>query len=238
LEHDVIVVFDDMELDIDLKIERKNCSTKIVNDLSQFNFLFSKIHRMDIQKEYTAIKIMFKGIGKNKINSCIDYMSGCGFSGRAIQKYLTNNVVLNDMSVECFDVLNKNFTKVLISNEELKKSSSIKKFDLSFLDFNNFTLKKIEKYDYLFTVINKSKYIILTDSACYGFKMGNLKRYGFKYEEEYYFKLSYYLKSKLSRVIQFGNAALVLLNHEKEFEKIEKINKLEPFLWRFERGLF
>ena len=236
----MIVRFDEVELDISLYNKKDIKKSRIDDVLPQFNFLYSKIHRKDIEKEYTALKDMFSFFEKNEIKSCIDYFAGCGFSGRCIEKYITRNFIANDMSEDCYRTLKNNFPNNQIKKLEINQSSKlIKEVDLSFVDFNNFTLKKSDNVLFLKKIIEKSKYTIITDSACYGFRMGNLLKYGYENEKEYYLALAKKLDSHLSKVIQFGSAALLLLNYlEMEFEEVEKIGKLVLFEWGYERGLF
>lgn len=156
-------------------------------------------------------------------------MAGCGFSVKIFEKYLNPiNMILNDMDLSCVDQLKRNITdkrRIITSYDFFK--FPFNKFpipDLIFIDFNNFTLRKMDQWDEGLKNI-KSPLLALTDSACYGFKFGNLKKYGFKSEMEYYYALSDEMNKRYGYGIEitfpFGPACIVLLVHGRTFKNIQ-----------------
>ena len=222
------IYFEGISLEIDEKYIKK--SKKIKSDTAQIDFLKGN-HFSDIQKECYAIKEMTKTLSKFKIKKVSDLMAGCGFSGKILEKYLESELHLNDLSPICCDILLENFPSTVVTNTDVFLIPKSFLGDLVFIDFNNFTLNKVEYWEPLLRQI-KSEYLMITDSACYGFKFGNLKAYGCSTKLCYYKLLGRYFEKKgwdLHRVIIFGPAALVLFTRKK--------NK-KPFLTETKEKLF
>lgn len=217
--------FDGMTLEIS---ETDNHSS-INSNTPQVDFL--KNHKSDIEKEMGAIKSLCLYLHKSDYptDSIWDLMAGCGFSVRIFEKYLNPiSMILNDMDPSCADQLKRNIidkSKTITSYDffEFPFPVSLSP-DLTFIDFNNFTLRKMDQWDRGLKNI-KSPLLTLTDSACYGFKFGNLKKYGFKSEMEYYSALSHEMSKRygygVEIVFPFGPACVVLLVRNKTFKRIQ-----------------
>ena len=197
--------------------------SSLINNLTpQVQFISN--HWYDIVKEVKAINYCC-GYMQN-INSIIDVMAGCGFSASVFTyHYPLALLKLNDLSEDCYRILKNNFPKSNCYNMDANKVIQ-KPVDMAFVDFNNFTLKHIEKWEELWKRIRKfvNKYLMLTDSACYGFKFGNLNKcYQLVSKEAYYELLGKQLYKKihmhLNIVVSFGNAAVLVFSHTK-LEKI------------------
>lgn len=216
--------------EIILKITETDNNETINSNTPQINFL--KKHKSDIEKEMGAIKNLCLHLKKSKYNvkSVCDIMAGCGFSVKIFEKYLNpTNMILNDMDSSCVDQLKRNIIdkrKTITSYDFFK--FPFNKFhtpDLTFIDFNNFTLRRIDQWDDGFKNI-KSPILSLTDSACYGFKFGNLKKYGFESEMEYYHALSNEMQKRYSygikAIFPYGPACVILLIQGQKFKVIQR----------------
>jgi hypothetical protein len=135
---------------------------------------------------------------------------------------------LNESDQSCLPVLKRNFPKDTITSFDICKWAP-ESCDLVMLDFDDFTLKKFhsKRWDGVLTAWDKvcSKYIIVADSACFGFKFGNMKHYGITDEKEYYYLLREYAKDymekQLTTVSKFGNSAIVLFENVKKEKDIK-----------------
>lgn len=210
----MILYFDHMELDIPDELLKKK--KRIKEDTPQIDFL-SGGHFKDVQLEIYAIREMCLFIKKKyKVNRIVDLMAGCGFSSMIFQKYLKPEIYMNDLSPVCVQILKSNFNKSRISNEDAFEWTS-KKCDLTFIDFNNFTLNRIPFWKPIFNK-TQSPLFAFTDSAVYGFKFGNLSHYECKTIYEYYLKLNKALKPYkyfINHVWVFGPAAIVFCSKHK-----------------------
>lgn len=215
-----------------LKIRRTNGRRQIGSTTPQIDFL--KSHKKDIQAEIGAIRKMCCYISESiphPIRSIWDLMAGCGFGYKIFEKYLRPNyAVLNDMDSICVDILETNI---------LKKNVDITPFnflefpfksypnpDFVFIDFNNFTLRRIDEWKEGLKKIN-SRLFAITDSACYGFKFGNLNKYGFTSEIDYYYAVDEIMRGNYGYAIEsifpFGPACLILMTNRN----IKKIHRIE-----------
>lgn len=207
--------------DLTLKIPETDNGASIDSNTAQIDFL--KRHLSDLQREIGAIKEMTRHLPS--ISSVWDLMAGCGFSGKILQKYLTpNNILFNDLDPRCIRVLQDNLTEypnTRITAKDIFKFpfDKIKTPDLTFIDFNTFTLKRYQEWDLIFKKI-KSETLVITDSACFGFKFGNLKAYDCGTPIDYYKKLDSYMWWKYNYSVQkiypFGPACLVLMTNRIE----------------------
>lgn len=223
--------FDEMVLEI----SETNKKISISNDTPQINFL--KSHKSDIEKEMGAVKALCSYLKKSDyiVNSVWDIMAGCGFSVKIFEKYLNpTNMVVNDMDQLCVDQLERNIKdkrKIITSYDFFK--FPFNKFpipDLTFIDFNNFTLRRIDQWDAALKKV-ESPLLVLADSACYGFKFGNLKKYNCESAIEYYEALSSEMNKRYGYgaeiIFPFGNACEVLLVRGRTFKNI-KCENSEP----------
>lgn len=205
--------------DLILKIPETDNGISIDSNTAQIDFL--KRHLSDLQREIGAIKEMTRHL--SSINSVWDLMAGCGFSGKILQKYLTpDKILFNDLDPRCIKVLQNNlmnYSKTRITEKDIFKFpfENIPAPDLTFIDFNTFTLKRIQEWDDVLKKI-KSQFLVITDSACFGFKFGNLKAYDCKIPADYYKKLDEWMWWKygyyVREIYPFGPACLVLLSQD------------------------
>lgn len=186
---------------------------KITDNTGQINFL--KSHRRDIEKEMGAVQKMIQSID---VKHVWDLMAGCGFSFSIFKEHIPEvKAVLNDLDKQCCQILQDNFPDECILNQDIFNIKMNQDCGLLFLDFNNFTLNKLQKneaqYKELFEQIH-TPYLCITDSASFGFKFRNHTKYGVKDPNDYYHLLSdYFLKSfsySVDAFFPFGSACLVL----------------------------
>ena len=148
---------------------------------------------------------------------CVDGIARSGFWGAVFRnRWPDCTVHFNEQDVTCKEVLKRNFPQDKITTYDIKEWAP-KQCDLSLIDFDHFTLRILDEWKDTLIRWNAatSKYFIIADGACFGFKFGNMKHYGIKTDEEYYFKLdealSTFLNRKITVVSKFSNAATILL---------------------------
>lgn len=96
------------------------------------------------------------------------------------------------------------------------------------VDFNSFTLKRSDRWKgTLRRLSSLCHYLLIADSACYGFRMGNLQSYGVASPLAYYQLLEREMRLPgkwLTRFCSFGNAALVMWEDRKrEMEEVQEM---------------
>ena len=195
---------------------------------------FVKSHKSDIQKEMGALKSIITGL---TLNSVYDLMAGSGFSGRVFEYMGCKNLILNDLSKECYNSLLFNFSNSKVYNLSAENVPIQHKSDLLFCDFNNFSNKTYDIWLPIlrYLVSKKAKYILFTDSTSYCFKFGSIK------PKNHFNNLNNKLISDLNLYINkiciFGNASLLLCSNYKtnlEYVTYKPIfYSIEPY-----RGLF
>jgi len=153
----------------------------------------------------------------------VDAIARAGFWSAGFRNVWPNcQLHINEFEKECIPVLERNFPDDKITHFDIDKKAV--HCDLAFLDFDDFTLKKLEQYFHrIISWSNICKYFIIADSACFGFKFGNMKHYGIKTEEEYYFLLSDTLEAHIGKrvtvVSKFNNSAIVLFENPTRRKK-------------------
>lgn len=157
---------------------------------------------------------------KNDSPVIVDGIARAGFWG-ALFRYKWPNCVLhlNEKEENCLNVLHRNFPNDKITQFNIENWHP-KKCDIAMLDFDDFTLRKADKWKNILSDWgNVCSHLLIEDSACFGFKFGNLKHYGVTTEEEYYYLLNDYLSGFLNKritvVCKFSNAAAVLIEESK-----------------------
>jgi hypothetical protein len=136
---------------------------------------------------------------------------------------------LNEEHKECLPALQRNFPNDKITSLNIRNWTPKSRCDLSILDFDYFTLKKLhsDKMEEMITAWDAatSKYVIIGDGACFGFKFGNMKHYGIRDEKEYYYllrdEMKPYMTKRLTVVSKFNNAAMLL------FENTRRVNDIK-----------
>lgn len=210
---------EDLILDLDSLFLGKE---KLKSNSPQYMFLGTKLR--DVEKELGCLKSVLKRllILEGEINSVFDLMAGCGFSARMFEKYLPlSHLFLNDLDEGCYRILKTNFLDAWVFQNDLLSLGQIKNVDLAFVDFNSFTIttKNVDYWSSVFdNTLKRVKWLLLTDSACYGFKFGNLNSYGVSSPKEYYEKVGEVFRSKfgwnLVGLSKFSNAALLLFSRK------------------------
>jgi hypothetical protein len=153
----------------------------------------------------------------------VDGIARAGFWSAVFRNKWSDCILhLNDSDESCLPVLKRNFPNDKITNYDIRKWAP-KSCDLVMLDFDFFTLKKFHTEHWEDVITNwdasSKKYLILADGACFGFKFGNMKHYGIKEENEYYYllrdELKKYMSKKLTVVSKFNNSSIVLFEETK-----------------------
>lgn len=236
--------------DTDLKLELNNFSNtkeKIKNITSGKELLNNAFYRKEVFNHTATLKEACIDISKyDNINKVWDSMCGMGIGSSMLLRYL------DPLYLECTDI-DKNglsYAKNLLSNGKIyaadifEKVKKDKKWDLVFIDFNNFTLKKSDIWmPVLKRIVENTNWLLLTDSACFGYNKfpKNLKGYGVNYPEDYY-KL---VKDKIMKELytfgayDYGNSSILVLSKKKykDFE-IKKFNaEFFKGFFRISRGL-
>jgi hypothetical protein len=194
---------------------------------------FLRKHMKDVIKEFVCSQHMMSRIICRNLHQgpwrIVDMMAGCGFTSRAMLSCLlpegVGTVILNDLDPVCVDVLRwgkencpilSQFPSVRICNHNAFEFPwGTEPWDLVWIDFNNFTLKRWDEWGgILEKASDHTDRIVFADSACYGFALGNLERYGVKDAQGYYEALSSQLEMDTGMRVRewasFGNAAIVL----------------------------
>jgi len=159
----------------------------------------------------------------------VDGIARAGFWGAIFKERWPNcDLLLNEEDQECADMLRDNFADDIKIESHSLADWVPEVSDLILLDFDAFTLKKLGEHQGILERLSPAcKYMIIAESACFGFKFGNIKHYGVETEEEYYALVDAQLypvtgKSVLA-VSKFCNAAMVLLGPDngQEIEYIQ-----------------
>ena len=191
-----------------------------------FYYFLKKRINSDLADELSAMKAILieikeRGISKNP--TVLEAMAGAGFITALILRYLSPKVaVLNDPSEFCCSILEHNYSVngYRITNDDALsiKVDSALRLDIAVIDFNIFTVRSIKNWLHpLQEIGKKTDYLIVTDSACYGFKFGdrNFAAYGIKSRQEYYYlllrKLHEVTGCGVFAVCEFRNASIVAL---------------------------
>jgi len=150
----------------------------------------------------------------------VDGIARAGFWGVLFRHIWPNcKLHLNEKDETCMNVLHRNFPNDTITNLDTKEWAP-KKCDIVMLDFDDFTLRKLKKWKGILENWDKSsKYLIFVDSACFGFKFGNLKHYGVNTEKEYFNLLNEtlgeFMNKEITVISKFVNAATILMEPKK-----------------------
>lgn len=159
---------------------------------------------------------------KGKI-TIADGIARSGFWGAVFQNHWPDcKLVLNEEETSCNDTLKLNFPEAVLSNHDIHKWAP-EAVDISLLDFDHFTLRILDQWkDVLIKWSPVSRYFIIADGACFGFKFGNMKHYGIKNANDYYYLLDEAMKKfidkRITVVSSFINASTILLEDKKPKE--------------------
>lgn len=178
----------------------------------------------------------------------IDGIARGGFWGAVFRnRWPDCKLILNEFDETCHGVLNDNFPndEILANDFETWVPP---KCDILIYDFDAFTLKKLDQHANIIKNASPNcKYMIIAESACFGFKFGNIKHYGVDKEEDYYQlvndKLQPLTGKSVIAVSKFSNAAMVLLgNYDGDIQYIPQTTmKLarggKPYIGDYERNM-
>lgn len=167
----------------------------------------------------------------------VDAIARSGFWSAVFRnKWKDCTLHLNEFKKECLPVLKRNFPNDKITSKDYRIWAP--SCDLSILDFDYFTLRKFhsDKMEEIMTLWDSttSKYIIVGDGACFGFKFGNMKHYGIKDEKEYYYllrdEMKPYMTKTLTVVSKFNNAAMLLFENTRRKNDIKFLPPTDLYL--------
>lgn len=167
----------------------------------------------------------------------VDAIARSGFWSAVFRNKWNDCILhLNEFKKECLPVLKRNFPNDKITNKDYRIWTH--KCDLSILDFDYFTLLKFhsDKMEEMVTAWDSvtSKYIIIGDGACFGFKFGNMKHYGIKDEKEYYYLLRDEMKPHMTKTLtvvsKFNNAAMLLFENTRRKNDIKFLPPTDLYL--------
>lgn len=151
----------------------------------------------------------------------VDGVARSGFWGAIFSERWPNcSLILNEENKECVDILKLNYPTAVICYGSLS-SWVPPTSDILFLDFDAFTLKKFKHHKRILEqVAPTTKWLLIADSTCFGFKFGNMKHYGVSTMEEYFTLLNKETNPSLDgkrivAVSYFSNSAIVLYGHKK-----------------------
>jgi hypothetical protein len=192
----------------------------------------------DCVKTCRAIDAVCQTVSPNP-KTLVDGIARAGFWSALFQHLWPGiKLHLNESEDCCLSVLRSNFPKVKITSHDVCNWSP-PKCDFAFLDFDDFTIRKLDRFRSALEGFSKvCDRLLFIDSACYGFKFGTLKHYGVEKEQDYYELLQGVLGFTGMRVVavsKFSNAAAVLLQPGKK----RSIKFLEPSnlsVYRGEKG--
>jgi hypothetical protein len=168
----------------------------------------------------------------------VDGIARAGFWSAVFRnKWEDCTLHLNEGAKECIPVLKRNFPNDKITSFDIREWAP-KQCDLVMLDFDFFTLKKFhsDKWEGVITSWDaaSSKYLILADGACFGFKFGNMKHYGISDEKDYYYllrdELKGYMNKRLTTVSKFNNSSIVLFENVRRTNDIKFLPPSDLFL--------
>lgn len=176
-------------------------------------------------------------IPKNRNISVADGIARSGFWGCVfLEQWPDCDLVLNDEDEDCAKLLQENFPNTSIESYDLDEWNP-EYCDVIILDFDAFTLRKLETHKKaIVKASNKCDWLIIADSAPFGFKFGNLRHYGVETAEEYFELLDSKLESLLGKnvvgVSSFVNAAMVLFGNREVEKSIEFLPPTDLFVSR------
>lgn len=211
---------------------------KISDNPPHYSVLKKRIK--EVQKDMSALQHILKNV---HCNSIVDALGGCGFSGALLSFLFPKaQLIFNDLDPICCKILQLNFPSNIVENQNIL-NWDFPSADLIWIDFNNFTLNRLDIWKSVFDhTYTKCKYLLFTDSACYGFSLGNLEKcYGVQNPIEYYQLLNKqlaYTGKTIKKVMIFGGAALVLMEQGIHSIELKKCTTLIPITIVSHEGLF
>jgi len=161
----------------------------------------------------------------------VDGIARAGFWGAVFRnRWPKCKLLMNGEKEDCIRVLKQNFPQDRHVQKNIKHWCPPVS-DLAILDFDKFTLKKMDQWErVLSTWAARTQHFIFVDGACFGFKFGTLKSYNISNPNEYYYLLNERLKKIISKrivaVSAFGNAATILMQdrHPRKIKFVPPTN--------------
>ena len=158
----------------------------------------------------------------------VDGIARAGFWAAVfLERWPNCNLYLNENAKDedCADLLREMFPEAKVETNELSAWTPSHS-DILLLDFDAFTLKKLPMHKEILEKLSPTcEWMIIAESACYGFKFGNHRHYGVEQEQDYYKLLDKEMRpilggKRLVAMSSFSNAAMVLFG-KAEGEEIE-----------------
>ena len=175
----------------------------------------------DVAETCRTLDAVCKVIKETPQLDIVDGIARSGFWGAVFRnRWADCKLHFNEQDATCMEVLKRNFPEDRITSHNIHKWAP-KSCDLSLLDFDHFTLRMLDQWKDVLIKWSEAttKYFIIADGACFGFKFGNMKHYGIKTDEEYYYLLDEAMKPFLNRSItvvsKFSNAATILVENRR-----------------------
>lgn len=119
---------------------------------------------------------------KGKYHSLLDPMAGVGIVALLFYDEGVRPMCLNDMDEVCAESLKRNFPSAMVSQDDanklFEKIWNDDDFDLTFMDWNNFTLKRYLDNELNYRCITNNifsktrKYVVINDSTIYYLRYG------------------------------------------------------------------
>lgn len=197
---------------------------KVKRNTPHSQFVFS--HKDDLVCELSCVKDLAKGFS---FTSYLEMMAGLGFSAKLVNSIQgLSEIWLNDKDEFCTTSLAINFSnetgkEITITQYDASELKLYNRWDVVFIDFNTFSMKKWREWLNLWSNIkDKFRNLWLTDTACYVWtKFGSStfeKCFGFKSLEQYCQSFSNLVKSilgaGLKRARMGANGKCAILDFE------------------------
>jgi len=151
----------------------------------------------------------------NRPFKIVDGIARAGFWAAVfLNRWPNCNLILNESDDGCVKILRENFPHARVTSRDINTWTPPES-DLLLLDFDAFTLHKLGDHQHILErVTSTCHYLAIAESACFGFKFGNLKHYKVEDEKEYYKLLNKTMekvvKKRIISISKFTNSAMVL----------------------------
>lgn len=113
---------------------------------------------------------------KGDYESYLELLAGMGMTAKIFGEGLeAENIELSDLSDECYQILKQNFPESVVIREDMHGYHHWTKYDLTFLDFNNCTMRRfLEDYKGVIEPVfaNTNKYVVINDCSVFYLKYG------------------------------------------------------------------
>lgn len=187
-------------------------------------------YRREVIRNTYTYKRAFKRIGG--AFSVWDGMCGIGAGSAMAWKYLKpKEMMCSDIDPESIRISRSHLPDT-VTIIEANANNVVGDFDVIVLDFNTFTLNRTEWLPLLKKAWGMTEWLLLTDSACFGFRRNarNLASYGVESPHEYYRRLADTIGGlcRVGFVLDHGNSAVVALNRRPDNPDDFRIQRVSP----------